>query len=154
MSLSCAVLTISDTRTRQDDKSGNWLCEQIPDAGHTLADRAIVKDDIYAIRTKVSTWIAAEDIHRCYSLGKKQIEVLRGIDLEIAKGETVGIVGESGSGKTSLGRCLVRLHEPTSGKLLFDGKDITLSDARELRPLRSRLQMIFQDPQSSLNPRE
>ncbi len=82
------------------------------------------------------------------------VQILLGIDFEIGRGETVGIVGESGSGKTSLGRCLVRLHKPTTGRLMFDGKDITQSDARKLRPLRSRLQMIFQDPQSSLNPRQ
>ena len=69
MSLSCAVLTISDTRTRHEDKSGNWLCEQIADAGHTLADRTIVKDDIYAIRAQVSTWIAAEDIQTIITTG-------------------------------------------------------------------------------------
>ncbi len=87
-------------------------------------------------------------------LPRPKIDILKGVDFEIFKGETVGIVGESGSGKTSLGRCLVRLHEPTAGRLTFDGTDITHLAQGDLRPLRRRLQMIFQDPQSALNPRQ
>ena len=82
-----------------------------------------------------------------------QIEILRGLTFDIPKGVAVGIVGGSGSGKSTLGRALVRLLEPSGGRIAFDGADIThLSDA-QLRPLRRRFQMIFQDPMSSLNPR-
>ena len=81
------------------------------------------------------------------------VDILHGIDLALAPGDTLGIVGESGSGKTSLGRTLVRLYRPTAGRLLFDGQDITDLPEDRLRPLRARFQMIFQDPQSSLNPR-
>ena len=80
-------------------------------------------------------------------------KVLHGIDLTIEKGETIGIVGESGSGKTTLGRALLRLVETTAGSLSFDGIDITHRSRSELRPLRRRMQMIFQDPMASLNPR-
>jgi peptide/nickel transport system ATP-binding protein len=80
-------------------------------------------------------------------------EILRDIDLTLARGETLGIVGESGSGKTSLGRTLVRLYEPTGGVLRFAGDDISRMGGAALRSRRERLQMIFQDPQSSLNPR-
>jgi peptide/nickel transport system ATP-binding protein len=80
-------------------------------------------------------------------------EVLRGINLDLAAGESLGLVGESGSGKTSLARCLVRLYEPTEGRLVFDGRDIAHLDETALRPLRARLQMILQKWLSSLNPR-
>ena len=81
------------------------------------------------------------------------VEILKGIDLAIQPGEAVGIVGESGSGKTSLGRTLLRLYRPTAGHLAFDGQPIGTLDETALRPLRARMQMIFQDPQSALNPR-
>ena len=79
--------------------------------------------------------------------------IFRDIDLRASEGQCLGIVGESGSGKTTLGRTLVRLLRPTSGTLLFEGRDITTLDETELRPIRDRMQMIFQDPISSLNPR-
>jgi len=80
-------------------------------------------------------------------------EILKGVDFSIAPGETVGIVGESGSGKTTLGRTLVRLIQPTGGRLTFAGTDITNAAERDMRPLRARMQMIFQSALSSLNPR-
>lgn len=85
---------------------------------------------------------------------KPSFDILRGVSLNLHRGETIGIVGESGSGKTTLGRCLVRLHEPTAGTVRLDGQDITKLKEPALRPLRRRMQMIFQDPLSSLNPRQ
>lgn len=82
-----------------------------------------------------------------------RIEILKGLSFTIRKGAVVGIVGGSGSGKSTLGRALVRLLEPSSGSIRFDGTDITRLDETRLRPLRRRFQMIFQDPMSSLNPR-
>ena len=84
---------------------------------------------------------------------KPQIEILKGLTFTIPKGAVVGIVGGSGSGKSTLGRALVRLLEPSGGEIRFDGTDITHLSEPELRPLRRRFQMIFQDPMSSLNPR-
>ena len=84
---------------------------------------------------------------------RRRLRILKNISLAIDRGETVGIVGESGSGKTSLGRTLLRLYEPSEGQLLFDGADITHMQRNTLKRLRRRMQMIFQDPQSSLNPR-
>jgi peptide/nickel transport system ATP-binding protein len=81
------------------------------------------------------------------------IEVVKGIDLDIPRGQALGLVGESGSGKTTIGRALVRLIRPSAGALVYDGVDIAGWGEEQLHPLRARLQMIFQDPQSSLNPR-
>src|SRR5208337_3409406 len=80
-------------------------------------------------------------------------ELIKRVDLVVPKGSVLGLVGESGSGKTTLGRLLVRLLRPTSGGIQFDGVEIGDLGEAELRPLRSRIQMIFQAPQSSLNPR-
>jgi len=80
-------------------------------------------------------------------------EVVKRVDLAVPRGSVLGLVGESGSGKTTLGRLLVRLLQPTSGGIQLDGVEIGNLGEAELRPLRKRIQMIFQDPQSSLNPR-
>jgi ABC-type glutathione transport system ATPase component len=85
--------------------------------------------------------------------GGKPAPVLHGVDIRVGRGETVGIVGESGSGKTTLGRALLGLVKPAAGTVSFDGSDITALDEKARRPLRRRMQMIFQDPMSSLNPR-
>ncbi|NYE09314.1 oligopeptide/dipeptide ABC transporter ATP-binding protein [Bacillus niacini] len=89
------------------------------------------------------------------SMFKKGNQVVKAVDdvtFHIYKGETFGLVGESGCGKSTLGRTLNRLYNPTSGEILFDGKDITKLNNKELQPFRNRMQMIFQDPYSSLNP--
>jgi oligopeptide/dipeptide ABC transporter ATP-binding protein len=85
--------------------------------------------------------------------GARVLRAVHQLSLSIAPGEVVGLVGESGSGKTTAGRALLRLLKPTSGVVRFEGTDITHWDKPQLRPLRRRMQMIFQDPYSSLNPR-
>ena len=88
-----------------------------------------------------------------FGLAKSQLKVLHGVTIRIGRGETVGIVGESGSGKTTLGRALLRLVDVASGTIQFDGLDITRLPEAAMRPVRRRMQLIFQDPMASLNPR-
>jgi ABC-type oligopeptide transport system ATPase subunit len=96
------------------------------------------------------------DLKKHYASGFINRQYTKAIDsasFHIERGETLGLVGESGCGKTTVGRLLLRLIEPTSGNIFFDGTNITKLSRREMRILRPRMQMIFQDPESSLDPR-
>jgi oligopeptide/dipeptide ABC transporter ATP-binding protein len=81
------------------------------------------------------------------------VRAVDGITFSIERGQTLGLVGESGSGKTTIGRTIIRLYKPTAGQILFDNKDLATTEGEELRQMRRRVQMVFQDPYASLNPR-
>ena len=88
-----------------------------------------------------------------YPVGNKIVHAVSGVSLQIARGETLGLVGESGCGKSTLGRAVLQLRRPVSGRVLFDGQDLTTMQGDTLRQMRQRVQLIFQDPIASLNPR-
>ena len=81
------------------------------------------------------------------------VKAVDGVSFDINRGETLGLVGESGCGKTTVGRCILQLERPTAGEIMFDGRDLTQLTQKELIPVREKVQVIFQDPYSSLNPR-
>jgi len=89
-----------------------------------------------------------------FSRKRQTVKAVDGVDLTIKAGETVGLVGESGCGKTTVGRTIMKLYDPTAGQVLLEGEDISGYSQNQMKPLRSKMQMIFQDPFASLNPKQ
>ena len=97
--------------------------------------------------------LSIENLTVEYAVGGKSLFAVSDVSLAVGKGETLGLVGESGCGKSTLGRAVLQLRRPTAGKVTFDGTELTALDGEAMRLMRRRLQLIFQDPIASLNPR-
>jgi peptide/nickel transport system ATP-binding protein len=97
--------------------------------------------------------LSVENLAVEYAVGGKTVHAVSGVSLQIARGETLGLVGESGCGKSTLGRAILQLLKPAAGRVTFDGEDLTAMHGESLRRMRRRMQLIFQDPVASLNPR-
>ena len=97
--------------------------------------------------------LEVEGLTKYFETSSGIVHSVENVSFSVEKGETLGLVGESGCGKTTTGRTIIRLYEPTSGRIIFCGQDITALDAQQMLPFRKRMQMIFQDPYASLNPR-
>ncbi len=93
------------------------------------------------------------ELAKSFRVGKRQLHAIHSLNLQIYRGETLGLVGESGCGKSTVGRTLLRLYEPTSGNVEFDGIDLQSLTMRQMKRMRRRMQIVFQDPYASLNPR-
>ena len=99
------------------------------------------------------TLLSVQGLTKQFQTRSGTVKAVDGVSFDVKRGTIVGLVGESGSGKTTAGRCTLRLVEPNEGRIVFDGVDLRTLSERDMRAYRSRLQIIFQDPYSSLNPR-
>ena len=100
----------------------------------------------------MSNLLEVQHLKKYFHSPKGKVHAVDDVSFVIKEGKTMGVVGESGCGKSTLGRTIIHLQESTDGKIIFDGKDVTHVDAKGLADLRSEMQIIFQDPYSSLNP--
>jgi peptide/nickel transport system ATP-binding protein len=105
------------------------------------------------LRPESETLLRVEDLVVEFPAGREKVHAVSGVSLDIRPGETLGLVGESGCGKSTTGKAIVQLPAPTSGRVRFDGAELTGMSGKKLRAVRTKLQLVFQDPISSLNPR-
>ena len=119
-------------------------------AAERVGTNAAAEDTLLEVRDLVKHFRVGGGL---FSGGGGLVRAVDGVSFAIRRGETLGLVGESGCGKTTTGRCILQLERPTSGQVVFEGRDLTRLSEAELRPVRRRIQVIFQDPYSSLNPR-
>lgn len=109
---------------------------------------------IHTAKTENKLIVEARGLKKYFAAGKKKLHAVDDVSIAIQAGKTLGVVGESGCGKSTLGRVIMKLIEPTAGKIFFEGNDISKLSAKQMRKFRLDMQIIFQDPYSSLNPRQ
>jgi peptide/nickel transport system ATP-binding protein len=136
---------VSDFITVQDETQ-----EKMPPFSPVTQDSVAIGNNLLEVKD-LNIWFPSKKNFLGTTLD--YVKAVNGVSFEVKEGETLGLVGESGCGKTTLGRALLRLIEPTSGQILYKGRNLASWSAKELRPFRKEIQIIFQDPYSSLNPR-
>jgi peptide/nickel transport system ATP-binding protein len=121
-------------------------------AGKGAAAQSLAKDPeapvVLEVRSLAKSFFLKEGL-----FGKREFKAVQDVNFKLRRGHTLGVVGESGSGKTTMGLSLLRLHEPTGGEVIFEGKDLLKLSDRERQAMRRRIQVVFQNPYASLNPR-
>ena len=125
--------------------NGEWLQSPAPEASPVAEDDALLRIEGLVKHFPIKSGVFKSTVGA--------VRAVDGVDLSVRRGETLGVVGESGCGKTTLGRTIIKLIEPTAGTILFEGRDITALKRRDMRPVRREIQIVFQDPYASLNPR-
>ena len=136
--------------------AGKRLCELFDYAQGPQVQGSQRRDKNYGERlmTETKPILEVQGLTKYFDAGHgKKVHAVENVSFSIARGETLGIVGESGCGKSSMGRTILKIHDSTGGKIIFDGEDITHLSRKKMLPYRKRMQMIFQDPYASLNPR-
>lgn len=159
-----SILHHSDSKEQIKESLKDKPKKKYKSVGEAILLNVERKDELIERRLSVvkgGSILNVKDLKKYYSIrsgifGREigHVKAVDGISFEVYPGETIGLVGESGCGKTTLGRLLIRLLEPTSGNIIFNGRDISTLTQKELRELRKSMQIIFQDPYSTLNPRQ
>jgi peptide/nickel transport system ATP-binding protein len=152
--------TVADYLKVWQDDNGDWAWEEIPDAEEKIEQNYVGKIERFIEPTADKPLLRVEGLKVHFPIQRgvlrRTVDYVRAVDgitFDVYPGQTLGLVGESGCGKTTTGRAILQLLKPTDGKIIFDGQDLGALSRSEMRHVRSNMQIIFQDPYSSLNPR-